>query len=121
MLAEALDFIMTRMVGFAEILLFLEPHVLLIGLCGLVMTWAMGRLAVFALVGIATLGFMFLTGAFRTSEIARAAMIIYPLLVLPVGYFFANRQDEDRPSGYLLGSLVFGHMFIMQMAGDCFW
>ena len=94
---------------------------LLIALCGFVLTRANGKLAVLALLGFATLGFMFLTGAFRTGEAARAAMIIYPLLILPVGYFFANRQDEDRSSRYLLGSLVFGQTLIMQMVGDYFW
>jgi len=64
---------------------------------------------------------MFLTGAFRTGEIARAAMIIYPLLVLPMGYFIANRQDEDHSSSYLLGSLVFGQTLIAQTVGDYFW
>ena len=121
LLAEPLDFIVTRLEGIAEILLFLGPYVLLVALCGLVMTRANGRLAVLALLGIATLGFMFLTGAFRTGETARAAMIVYPFLVIPVGYFFANREDEYRSSSYLLPSLIFGQTLIMQMVGDYFW
>ena len=94
---------------------------LLIALCGLVLTRAKGRLAILTLLGIASLGLMFLAGAFRTGETARAAMIVYPLLVIPVGYCFADREDEYLSATYLLPSLIFGQTLIMQMVGDYFW
>jgi len=123
LLAEPVSYVMTRLENVADILLFFGPFMLAFLLRG-THTMLKGKtyreLLVLTGLGILTLLAMFLTGAFRTGETARACLFIYPYLTLPVAAYLHHRgcRQEDRR---LLLWLVFGQSMAMQTLGGYYW
>ncbi len=70
--------------------------------------------------GIATLAAMFLTGAFRTGETARACLFIVPYLMFPVAVYLDRCSYRERDKTVLLW-LVFGQTMVMQTFGGYYW
>jgi len=70
--------------------------------------------------GILTLLAMFLTGAFRTGETARACLFIYPFFMFPVATYLHVRGCRDADKRLLLW-LVFGQSWAMQTLGGYYW
>ncbi|MCH8288217.1 MAG: hypothetical protein IID12_03800 [Candidatus Marinimicrobia bacterium] len=63
---------------------------------------------------------MFLAGAYRIGESARAAMFIYPYLLFPVISHLKEINAEMYERNQLL-ALVFVQALVMQLFGDYFW
>jgi hypothetical protein len=118
LLAEPLSYFFTRLEDIAEIALFTGP-VLLSTLFQNLRRFQRehllgGRLFLTAL---ATLGALFLTGAYRTGETARACLFTFPYLLLPV---LANPVFEGHKRKWLMAA-VFGQALLMQLLGRYFW
>ena len=78
-----LTYLMTRLANLTEIALFMSPA----ALAFLFQTRGAGQEKNVSLIfqaGLISLGLMFLAGAFRVGETARACLFIYPFLVLPL-------------------------------------
>jgi hypothetical protein len=114
--AEPLSYSFTRVEDVLEILLFFGPFMTLLLLRGLRLG---GNLRLFSL-GIGALLAMFLTGAFRTGETARACLFFYPYLLLPVVLYLGKINPSESQQRVLL-ALVFGQGIIMQLFGGYFW
>ena len=78
------------------------------------------RLIRIAFLGLVSLGLMLLAGVFRTGETARAAMFIYPFLMLPVARALADWELGDFQLS-VLATVVFVQGVIMQLVGNYFW
>ncbi len=76
----------------------------------------------FALTGLAILTFVaqLAVGTFRDGETARAAMYLYPFLVLPLATYF-DAISITRREQLVLAALVFGQSVAMQLVGFYFW
>lgn len=111
---------MTRLEGIAELVLFMGPFLLLFCVRGLFnqgpsvgfrqLTWAV----------VGSFALALAAGAYRTGETARAALFLYPFLMLPVG----GELEEivSQPAGYTkLSAIVFAQALIMQYVGDYWW
>jgi hypothetical protein len=118
LLSEPLSYFVTRLEDIAEIALFLGPFLLSI------LSRSMKRFrreythaARLHLTAVATLGALFLTGAYRTGETARACLFIFPYLLLPI---LASAVWERAHRKWILGS-VFAQALLMQLLGRYFW
>jgi len=118
--AQPGDYLMTRAEDVGEIVLFLGPFLLGLVLSGLMKTKARGELSVLSLLAIASFCAVLITGAYRTGETARAALFLYPFLVLPAAGELATLGDENARYGRL-AALVFCQALLMQLAGDYWW
>jgi hypothetical protein len=120
LLAEPMDYLMTRAEDVAEIFLFFGPFLSIVFISGLSRRRAStpsGRLSIMAL---ASFTLLLLTGAYRTGETARAALFMVPFLMLPAAEWIAatNRQETQFRT---LASLVSLQTLIMQLLGDDWW
>jgi len=123
LLAEPANYLVTRLEDACEILVFFGPFLLVLFAGGVGTMWR-GRprpeLLAWTLLGVGVLVAMFLSGAFRTGETARACLFIVPYLMFPV----AAQIDHCRPRQYdrqLLLWLVFGQTMVMQTFGGYVW
>ena len=112
------NYLFTRIENIAEIALFLS-----IGCLAVLFTPKRMKLSNFrfindwnalALSGVFTLLLMFLTGAFRTGETARASLFIYPYLLL----FFRNINFSLLSRITILAGM---QTIVMQLFGNYFW
>jgi hypothetical protein len=69
------------------------------------------------LTAVITLGALFLTGAYRTGETARACLFIYPFLLLPI----LAAEYPERQRWRWIFAAVFGQTLLMQLFGRYFW
>lgn len=115
--SEPLTYLFTRIEGIFEIILFFGPFLSLLMMIGLrtkerirsnlmKITW----LAIFSLLA------MLATGAFRTAETARAAIFIYPFLIIPVAYYLQKFNVSMKERNILM-YLVFAQTVLMQTFG----
>ncbi len=122
-LSEPVTYVMTRLENVAELAVFFGPFLLVLAVRG----WRAMRandehrdLMKLTALGVGTLLAMFLTGAFRTGETARACLFIYPYLLLPVAVYLQvqiRRGVSLRP----LLWLVFGQAVFMQTVAGWHW
>jgi hypothetical protein len=119
--AEPVSFALTRAEALAEILLFAGPFALAAAFFGWHRRIPGSRLSNDTIAAAASILLMFLAGVYRTGETARAAMFVYPFVVLPVANLFKERAPSDTPSATLLLILVFAQSLIMQLIGNYFW
>lgn len=123
LLADPAAYLLTRLENVAEILLFFGPFLLVLFVRGLRIGRRTGlcrQLMLLSGLGVCTLLAMFLTGAFRTGETARACLFIYPYLLFPVAAYLRHFPPCDRDSKLLLW-LVFGQSLAMQTLGGYYW
>ncbi len=121
--AEPASYFITRLENVCDIAIFFGPFLLLLCAFGLRMLWQRrehDELFVLSGLGILTLAAMFLTGAFRTGETARACLFIYPLLMLPVAAYLVQQRFLAWQKRRLL-LVVFGQTLAMQTLGGFFW
>ncbi|OHB68791.1 MAG: hypothetical protein A2V70_19090 [Planctomycetes bacterium RBG_13_63_9] len=107
----------------SEIVVFLGPFLLLLfvfGVRAMLRTRTYPSLLVLSCLGIFTLLAMFLTGAFRTGETARACLFIYPYLLLPVAVCLHRAGGASQQRKRLL-AVVFAQSVAMQTLGGYFW
>ncbi|MFH2103631.1 MAG: hypothetical protein ABIJ39_09800 [Chloroflexota bacterium] len=118
--ADPVGYLVTRIENIAEIVFFFGPFLTLLAYLGLWWPQPGDRLTRVTVLGLVSLGLMFLAGVFRTGETARAAMFIYPFLMLPVA-----RALADRDVGFLqksmLAVLIFAQGAAMQLVGNYIW
>ncbi len=116
LVAEPLSYLVTRLEDIAEIAVFFGPFLLLLARRGLPALLRNRR--AFALVagGVGTLALLFLSGAYRTGETARACLFLYPLLLLPV-LSAATTSAAKRQAL----ALVWTQTLLMQTFGWYFW
>jgi hypothetical protein len=116
-----LDYVVTRIEDVAEILLFLGPFLA-------VAVWRAYRSSrrchsddgAAALLAVGSVALLFLSGAFRVGETARACGFVYPFLLLPVAGYLEREKVASRARSQL-AALVFGQTILMQIAGNYFW
>jgi len=121
--AEPVSYAFTRLENVVTIVFFFGPVLSLLFVRGLgnMRLDAAGReLLTLTVLGVATLLAMFLTGAFRTGETARACLFLYPLLMFPVAACLDRRGRGDGSRRNML-CWVFGQTLVMQTFGGYFW
>lgn len=119
LLADPANYIFTRLEDVAEIIIFFGPFLLVLFLRGL-KKMQNSPLFVLTALGCLTLLAMFLTGAWRTGETARACAFIYPYLLFPVGIYLEKTEAGENERLQLL-MLVFVQSMAMQIFGYYHW
>lgn len=120
--ADPISYLMTRLENLGDILVFFGPFLLVLFVRGLnlMRKGACAELATLSGLGLVTLLAMFLAGAFKTGETARACLFIYPYLMFPVATCLHDgncRRTDKR----LLLWLVFGQTLVMQAMAGFYW
>lgn len=115
------SYLFTRIEDVAEILFFFGPFLLILFLRGISLM-AKERPAAFipTAAALTSLGLLFLTGAYRTGETARACLFLYPYLLLPVTAHLARLRPSARERLLLL-YLLLAQTVAMQLLGRYFW
>jgi hypothetical protein len=116
---DPVNYVFTRIEDVGEILFFLGPFLAI--LCFRGFRKVRERpLLLLTLLGCGTLAAMFVSGAFRTGETARACAFLYPYLLFPVGYYL---EDSESGAGerLQLAALVFLQSVGMQTFGNFHW
>jgi hypothetical protein len=96
------------------------PHATHVPQQGQVRARACRELSALTALGVLTLLAMFLTGAFRTGETARACLFIYPYLIFPVAAYLQHHPCSEQDQRILLW-LVFGQTVLMQTVAGYYW
>ncbi len=123
LLAEPLTYLVTRLEDVVTILVFFGPFLLVLlvrGLREIRSAKTCPELLTLTCLGVLTLLGMFLTGAFRTGETARACLFIYPLLIFPVAAYLQHHPGSEKDQRQLL-MLVFGQTVAMQTIAGFLW
>jgi hypothetical protein len=116
---DPVNYLFTRFEDVAEILFFLGPFLLVLlirSLKGI----RFRPLDVLTVLGCLSLLGMYVTGAWRTGETARACAFIYPFLLFPIARYLQelNAGHNERLQ---LASLVFIQSIAMQTFGSYHW
>jgi hypothetical protein len=117
---QTAKYVTSRAMGVTEILVFFTPFLTWLLVRERRRFWAYRDL--FTLFGLAVLAFLALlaAGTYPVGETARAAMYLYPFLMLPLAGYFEDISITDREMT-VLAALVFGQTYMMQLAGFYFW
>jgi hypothetical protein len=116
------NYFVTRLENIVEPALFFGPFMIVMFVRGLKTRVVEGvsDARLLAIIGIAVLAGMFLTGAFHTGETARACLFIYPYLMLPVAEYL-HGVGLSRHELIQLACLVFLQSLLMQYFGSYLW
>jgi hypothetical protein len=120
---QPLPYLFTRLEDVGEILVFLGPYLLAFtvhGLRHMRRDWRNSDSFVLSASAYATILIMFVSGAFRKGETARACLFIYPYFTLCVADYLSARDIGLRDKNVLL-ALTFGQTVLMQTVGNYFW
>lgn len=109
----------TRLEDVAELVFFFGPFLLVLMARGLTKV-EFKPLNVLTVLAVLTLLAMFVTGAWRTGETARACAFIYPYLLFPVARYLERLEVGLRERGQL-AALVFLQAIGMQLFGNFHW
>ncbi len=121
LIADPASYVFTRLEGTLELAVFFGPFLSILAIRGFrVMKSARTRLFTMAVIAVATLAAMLLTGAFRTGETARCCLFVYPYLLFPVAFYLKRESFTQREETVLL-SAVFAQTVCMQLFGSYFW
>ena len=124
--SDPVGYAMTRLEDIAEIALFASPVAVWLAVQGMprLRQTAPDAFWLFA-AAFLSLGGLFLTGAYRTGETARACLFVYPFLLLPVLAALqeeaAKNTGEPNKAQSTLLLLVWTQSVVMQVIGDYFW
>ncbi|MCX5697425.1 MAG: hypothetical protein NTU54_05615 [Candidatus Omnitrophica bacterium] len=120
-LFHTLEYLVTRLEGVFEIILFFGPFLGILFLRGMrARNTDSSFLRDLTTLGVSTLIIMFIAGFFRTGETARICLFIYPYLIFPVAAYFKEiRVSPDEKVQVL--ALVFIQTVIMQLLGSYYW
>jgi hypothetical protein len=115
--ANPINYFLTRIENISEILFFLSFGILaVIGKTfkPSMQTFRNNPIDLIMLSGITVLMLMFITGAYKTGETARACLFIYPYLFLTI---------RNIPTKYITSLIALGGIqtFLMQISGSYFW
>jgi hypothetical protein len=117
-LVDTTNYLFTRLEDVAEILFFFGPFLIVVFLRGMKRV-AFTPLFTLTILGIATLLGMFVVGAWRTGETARACAFIYPFLLFPISKLLDT--DTTKNARLQLASLVLLQTVVMQSLGTFHW
>ena len=118
---DPVSYVFSRIESILEILIFFGPFLIIAAVRGLpALKKNHPDLFLLTLLGTGSLMMMFLAGAYRIGESARAAMFIYPYLLFPVISHLKEINAEMYERNQLL-ALVFVQALVMQLFGDYFW
>ncbi len=122
LLADPISYVMTRLENVGDILVFFGPFLAVLFALAMrsVSRKDCPELMTLTLLGLLTLAAMFLSGAMRTGETARACLFIYPYLMLPVAAYL-DRPGRLEAARRLLPWLVFGQTVAMQTVAGYYW
>ena len=118
MFVDPVNYLFTRLEDVSEILFFFGPFLIVLFWRGM-RRIELTPLFTLSVLGVATLLGMFLVGAFRTGETARACAFIYPFLLFPVAKLLGT--DSTKNARLQLASLVFLQTVGMQSLGTFHW
>ena len=116
---EPANYLFTRLEDIAEIIFFFGPFLAILCVRGF-KDLKNKPLKILTALACATLLGMFVTGAWRTGETARACLLLYPFLLFPVAYYLNDREVDSRHR-LQLASLVFLQAIGMQTFGNYHW
>jgi hypothetical protein len=116
---DPVNYLFTRFEDVAEIILFFGPFLSILFIRGF-RDIKFRPLDVLTVLGCVTLFAMFLAGAWRTGETARACAFIYPFLLFPVARYLES-SNVDEAGRFRLATLVFLQSLGMQLFGDYHW
>jgi len=118
---EPIKYIFSRIESTIEPLIFFGPFLIILFKGGLlILKKNKPDLYLMSLLGIGSLFLMFLAGAYRIGESARAALFIYPYLLFPVIAYMSEIGKDVNERKQLL-FLVFAQVLFMQLSGSFFW
>jgi len=123
LMTESASYVMTRLENVADIVWYFGPFLLVLSVSGMRLLWQTRThpdALVTTVLGLLTLAAMFLSGAFRTGETARACLFIVPYLMLPVAAYLQQRGCTPHDKR-VLAWLVFGQSLAMQTFGGYYW
>lgn len=119
LLASPTSYFFTRAENVAEIAFFAGPFVLALGLRGAAdLRRSYPDACALTATALLTLGGLFLSGAYRTGETARACLFIFPFLLLPALVALKKAGPRDR---ILVSTLVLAQTILMQLFAGYFW
>lgn len=127
LLADPQNYLLTRIQDILEIIIFYGPVLLVITYKGLKLLKQNDDqfLCQITRLAIVSLSVLFLLGVYKKGETARAAMYIFPFLLIPVASFFENLKKKDvqtrKSMMYLLLVTAFLQSIIMQLMGNYIW
>ena len=113
------NYLFTRLEDISEIIFFFGPFLAVLFYRAL-KDIRLRPLDVLTVLGCLTVLGMFVSGAWRTGETARACVFIYPYLLFPIGRYLEN-TGTGASERLQLASLVFLQAIGMQMFGNYFW
>jgi hypothetical protein len=120
-LVEPINHFSTRIEGIAEILLFFGPFLTLFLFQALSKYRTDPMLNKLTIIAIGTFLLMLGVGVYRTGETARAALFMYPFLLLPTAYWISKQTYFTTRRMQIIAALVFGQALLMQMIGFYYW
>jgi hypothetical protein len=115
---DPVNYLFTRVEDVSEILFFFGPFLIVLFWRGMKRI-ELTPLFTLNVLAIATLLGMFLIGAWRTGETARACAFIYPFLLFPVAKLIDGGSTKN--ARLQLASLVFLQTIVMQSLGTFHW
>jgi len=123
------EYFTTRIKNIMDILMFFGPVLIVLFYKGFKslkkdksVNESSAKLFHLVMAAVITLLVIFALGAYDHGETARAAMFIYPFLLIPVAFYLNN--NINRISKYEMGVLlivVFGQAIFMQLIGNYVW
>lgn len=120
LLADPAKYVLTRIENVAEIALFFTPYLCVLCIRGIAALRTRSETFVLFVFGVLSLAGLFAAGVYHTGETARAAMYIYPFLLLPVAGVLRS-ADPTRRDKWVLATLVFIQTIVMQLIGFYRW
>lgn len=122
-LTHPLSYTITRLEDVLEILIFFGPYLtVLLGIS--LLLWfkqkSLKHINSVGVVAIASLLLFFLAGGYYTGETARAALYIYPFLLIPIAWLFEHTHLSEKFQ-FILLNLVFIQTVLMQTFGWYSW
>jgi uncharacterized membrane protein YeaQ/YmgE (transglycosylase-associated protein family)/lipid-A-disaccharide synthase-like uncharacterized protein len=120
LLTDPAKYVLTRIEDVAEIALFFTPYLCVLCARGVAALRTRREAFVLFVFGVLSLAGLFAAGVYHTGETARAAMYIYPFLLLPVAAVL-HSADPTRRDKWVLAALVFAQSVVMQFIGFYHW
>jgi hypothetical protein len=120
LLADPAKYVLTRIENVAEIALFFTPYLCVLCIRGVSALRKRSEAFVLFASGVFSLAGLFVAGVYHTGETARAAMYIYPFLLVPVAAVLRS-VGPTRRDKWVLAALVFAQTVIMQFIGFYHW
>jgi len=115
------SYLFTRLEDVAEICLFAGPLLLVAWARGLGARPKQDQLALLSVSSALVLGLMFLTGAFKTGETARACLFVLPTLALPLATLSGGDRTLAPGQWQMLATTLAAQAIAMQVVGDYYW